>query len=924
MQLEGLDRSTRTLWAKKRTVDNRQLWLPLITHLQDCANVINQLAKLWLSQNQLDLLTAKMSEEELRQLLKFIALTHDVGKATAVFQRKASYGGSSEIDAELIERLIRAGFEHLDQAIIANGPRSPHALAGEAILERSGVPDSVAAIIGGHHGRISANAPDNNISDYTANYWQDDTDKTLQKPWQHVQEQLVAYALDAAGYASVNDIPTVTQTQSVVIEGLLITADWLSSSEYLNDDPAQPLFPLISLNQSATDLDMTARFQNAWLTWQTSEGWHPDRVPLSPDPYQERWSFAARPVQKAVTAAIDATQEPGILILEAPMGLGKTEIALVAAEQLAYKTGCNGLFFGLPTQATSNAMFKRVESWLKRQADHQQGRLSIELLHSRKAFNDSFTQLPLASAVAEDDAEDSAVVVNEWFNGKKSILDNFAVGTIDNLLQLALKQKHLSLRHLGFSSKVVCIDEVHAYDAYMLVYLDRALEWLGAYHVPVVILSATLPKARRNELLAAYYKGRFGKTLDHNGDFSAVASDWRDSEAYPLLTMLDGQKVRQVTDFPGVSDQASLTLQVQRVNDTPEALMQRVSESISGGGVAGVIVNTVKRAQALAQLIPEDIPSIVLHSSFLAPDRATIEENLESKIGKNGSRPKRLIVIGTQVLEQSLDIDVDILFTDIAPMDLMLQRAGRMHRHHLKRPEALQQPQLIVSGIEAPGEYGDANEKIYGKYLLMRTDAALGDTIRLPEDISPLVQQVYSFTNEPEMPDIADAKQAFFDEIARKQRDAETYRLAEPKTSRRATLHGWQNGAMPGVDKDEQRAVAAVRDIDESVEVILLQQTAAGYQLLNGKGLEDTSDREIAMQVIRLPAAFSKPWSIKSTIEQLEQQTAGHFANWQQSRWLRGALALVLDGHADGELNGYQLHYSSQLGLMYEKEDDNG
>ena len=917
VHFEELSRATVNLWAKKRTVDDQQSWLPLLAHLQDCANVIDQLNKLWLSDNQRQLLTETMSDEDLRKLLKFIALTHDIGKATAAFQRKESYDGNHDIDEILIERLIRTGFAQLDHAKIANAAKSPHALAGEALLERSGVPESVGAIIGGHHGRTSAYPPRDDILQFTANYWQDDKDKKLQKPWQYVQDQLIAYALTEAGYSSVDEIPAVTRLQSVLIEGLLITADWLSSSEYLNDDPAKPLFPLISLDESITDLDMTSRFQNAWLTWSTSEGWRPERVSLATDPYQERWQFSARPVQKAVTEAIDAMEKPGIAIIEAPMGVGKTEMALVAGEQLANKTGCDGLFFGLPTQATTNAMFGRVKTWLMRQADHQDGRLSIELLHSKAQFNDAFKQVPLASAVAEDEPEQSGVVVNEWFSGKKSILANFTVGTIDNLLQLALKQKHLTLRHLGFSSKVVCIDEVHAYDAYVLVYLDRALEWLGAYHVPVVILSATLPKQRRNELLGAYYRGRFGRVLETDGDFASVGANWQDSEAYPLVTMMDDHTVRQVTDFPGVSDQTSLEVKITRVADSPEELMQRISRTIQAGGVAGVIVNTVKRAQALAQLVPEGMPSMVLHSSFLAPDRAAIEEALEAKIGKNGTRPERLIVIGTQVLEQSLDIDFGVLFTDIAPMDLLLQRAGRLHRHHRERPQALQQPQLFVSGIEAPGDYGDS-EWIYDAYLLMRTDAALGDTIRLPEDISPLVQGVYAFKDDPDLPGVADAKQAFFDKIAQKKKDATAYRLSRPKAKRRATLHGWQDGALPGVDTDDQRGIAAVRDIDESIEVILVQHTGEGYQLMDGRPLKEAGDRQVAMQVIRLPGTFSKVYTIDETISALEKQTTEHFRDWQTSRWLRGALALVLDANGDGELGANRLHYSPRLGLMYD------
>lgn len=150
--------------------------------------------------------------------------------------------------------------------------------------------------------------------------------------------------------------------------------------------------------------------------------------------------------------------------------------------------------------------------------------------------------------------------------------------------------------------------------------------------------------------------------------------------------------------------------------------MAKVEAKIANGGVAGIIVNTVKRAQEFAKLVPKGVGCLVLHSAFLATDRMNKEEKLQDLIGKNGQRPKKYIVIGTQVLEQSLDIDFDVLFTDIAPMDLLLQRAGRLHRHEIDRPEGLEESVLYVLKPEGDG-YGDANEAIYEKYYLQKTEA---------------------------------------------------------------------------------------------------------------------------------------------------------------------------------------------------------
>ena len=210
------------------------------------------------------------------------------------------------------------------------------------------------------------------------------------------------------------------------------------------------------------------------------------------------------------------------------------------------------------------------------------------------------------------------------------------------------------------------------------------------------------------------------------------------------MEIVDKGEIKQIDNF---KKEKGYDIEVKRINIEEDAIIEKVIDDINTGGIAGIIVNTVKRAQKLAQLVPDDIPSIVLHSSFLAPERVRLEKELQKKIGKNGERPEKLVVIGTQVLEQSLDIDFDILYSDIAPIDLLLQRAGRLHRHKINnkyRPDKLIIPQLIVmENID-----GDSNEYIYSKYILMKTDYFLSDRINIPNDISPLVQKVYSLETD--------------------------------------------------------------------------------------------------------------------------------------------------------------------------------
>ena len=314
------------------------------------------------------------------------------------------------------------------------------------------------------------------------------------------------YALDdelsVTGFTSLEEVPQITQPQAVLLTGLLIMADWIASSEFLGTDQSQPMFPLISLDQGFTDLDMEQRFEQAITTWDISGHWTPQIISNVDQQYDKRWHFNPRPVQHLMSEVIGQIADPGIIIVEAPMGIGKTEIALTAAEQLAFMTGASGLFMGLPTQATSNAMFSRVDKWVDKLAKEENVSLPIRLMHGKAQFNREMKSLPNAQNIDSP----NSVVVNSWFSGKKSMLADFSIGTIDHLLLMSLKQKHLFLRHLGLSGKIVIIDEIHAYDTYMSSYLKRALQWLGTYHIPVIALSATLPKEKRTELVKAYYR----------------------------------------------------------------------------------------------------------------------------------------------------------------------------------------------------------------------------------------------------------------------------------------------------------------------------------------------------------------------------------------------------------------------------------
>lgn len=539
-----------------------------------------------------------------------------------------------------------------------------------------------------------------------------------------------------------------------------------------------------------------------------------------------------------------------------------------------------------------------------------------------EAVNNAQEPVPVKNTV--DDPEER-VMVHQWFQGsKQALLANFVIGTVDQLLMAALQQKHVMLRHLGLAGKVVVIDECHAYDAYMNCYLDRALNWLGEYRVPVILLSATLPAKRRTELVTAYLNR---KTLPD--------APWKTCRGYPLLTWTDGDQVQQ-TGIPLHTPPRRVTMESLTEEHLPETLQNALRE----GGCTGVIVNTVRKAQDLAARLREELPEfevLVFHAQFLMPDRAEKEQRLMERIGKRSTPAQRdrLIVVGTQVLEQSLDIDFDYMITELCPMDLLLQRIGRLHRHPGRaRPQPVQEARCAVldTGTE---EFDEGSAAIYGEWLLGRTRKLLPKELQLPGDIARLVQDTYGWEPDclPADPQSTAARGTYELEQAKKQRSAKAFAILSPRACGDA-LDDWMNEV--GATSDAG-ARAAVRDGDPSIEVLVMMQDSSGnVRFLPGEGeaagpcvaVDQPPQPEEALQIarqrLRLPGYFSKRWSVQQTIDALEAETRKHFAAWRLSPLLRGELVLLLDERRTAHLAGQVLHYDRENGLTYQKEDEDG
>jgi hypothetical protein len=419
-----------------------------------------------------------------------------------------------------------------------------------------------------------------------------------------------------------------------------------------------------------------------------------------------------------------------------------------------------------------------------------------------------------------------------------------------------------------------------------------------------------------------------------------------------VLTYSEGNYVK---NFPLTLSARSVEVKVELLPD--EEIINLLQAKLSSGGVAGLIFDTVKRAQDFFQQIEyafageiaaNTIRTELFHSRFISFDRLAKEAELVRALGppldfSENPRPKKMIVVGTQVLEQSLDIDFDILITDIAPIDLLLQRMGRLHRHNRDaRPALLQSPECYITGVvdSESFKFDPGIEIIYGQFLLLRTIDELPDIVILPADINQIVQSVYNFSDyDTKHTRDCFGLQAygnFRKKLDKQKNDSEVFRIVDVNKFEKMS-----EISMATFDiKTEAGMSQSVRDTNESLEVLLIQRDSNGFCLLPWVQeqssvepikipisfvMSDKIARLISQCSVSLPRQLSSGWAIDSVISQLEQSMidSGFSESWQESRWLAGELALILDENFENELivneKVYKLTYMQRVGLLIER-----
>lgn len=905
-------------WAKlgsgRYPDDSHPVWC----HLVDVGNVAHALWQESLrdSARQHWARTLGLPADVAGRWIAFWAGTHDIGKVCPGFQ------GQSGRLTDVITALKEAGYRFPTKDPVPHGAVSTRILSDALSQANCWKPiepqlaTRIAKAVGGHHGTF----PDLSWSDFDSRDLGDGRWTAARKD---ILEEL-AHALDVISIEPPSMPPDNEYAFYFFLAGLTSVADWIGSNRAFFRPVGTRIDPL-AYRRSSRNQARAALQELGWLDWK------PDSVVALTFNGLFPQISSPRPLQLACVDVAKGIASPGVVVMESPMGEGKTEAALYLADTWIHSCGHQGLYVALPTQATSNQMFQRICRFLEQRYPNQL--VNTHLLHGQALLSDDYDELRqrakdrLATLEFTRIYDDShgQVVASDWFaqDKKQGLLAPFAVGTIDQALMSVLQTRHMFVRLFGLAGKVVILDEVHAYDAYMSQLLERLLSWLAAMGCPVILLSATLPRDKRRRLIQAY--------CGH--DLPEI------EQPYPRLTIA---MANEAPSSRAIATQPDRRRSLQLSWHDSAGLAAELQDLLVSGGCVAVICNTVGRAQQVYvqlrdALAGRGVDVRLFHARFPFGQRQQIETDVLNLFGPpdvQRQRPRQAVLVSTQVIEQSLDLDFDLLVTELAPLDLVLQRAGRLQRH--ARPleqRPLGGPRLWILRPES----GDAgvpdfqnSEYVYSRYILLRSFLALwGRTeLNLPDDIEPLVESVYggehlSLPDAAWESDIDESRITHEQKIAKNETYAATVRILPPI---------WPDDILDAVNRDVQeddpdanpKIQALTRLAEPSVSLLLLfgDSTDARWSLdRSGQETVDPKSEPSISTVKRL---------LKNAVTLSNHRCVHHFlsrtgnslpAAWRDHSLLKFHHLVLLNSLGRYQFEKHILRWDLELGIVVERLD---
>lgn len=576
--------------------------------------------------------------------------------------------------------------------------------------------------------------------------------------------------------------------------------------------------------------------------------------------------------------------QTGLTVVEAPTGSGKTEAALAYAWRLISEGLADSIVFALPTQATANAMLGRLTRIAPLLFTENPNLL---LAHGSASFNEDFIKIKHAAPDGYEH-EDGWVQCSQWLaeSRKRVFLGQVGVCTVDQVLISVLPVKHRFVRGFSIGRSVLIVDEVHAYDAYMYGLLEAVLRQQKASGGSAILLSATLPDRLRQQLCAAW-------------DAELVAKG--EDAQYPLATWTAGGSITPFQlDTTELPHETIIRVEpIRTIGMIPDdVLLRRVVAAAESGAQVAIVCNMVDTAQGLARTLRTmtGVPVDLFHARYCYFHRREKEKLVISRFGPKGDRTAGRILVATQVVEQSLDVDFDWLVTQLCPVDLLFQRIGRLHRHEWpKRPLGFEMPCCTVLLPEGD-DYGLHGHIYANTRALWRTAdkllSAPEGNIVFPFAYRSWIKSVYkadAWGNEPE--DVEKGYEKFKYEIEEIKRYKARYMV--------------ETAANPFADTDEN-VTAVTRDGEMNLTVVPYYLTQQGKKMMDGTVYESLDEYK------RLEAQSLNSLGVPKSWKQ-------YLGNSEEGRhWLEMEMEKDGEGYR-GLSKGMTFRYHNDIGLEKEK-----
>lgn len=657
--------------------------------------------------------------ELLSSIVGALAALHDLGKISPGFQRKC------QAWLENNELVTIDRNDCWDTSTESDHGKVSHSAIQSFLLSQNvdgRTAKYLSTVLGGHHGLLTPPTdrvfrPNGSITDsYSGIDWEAERKDAAQKLWNHFIESQQSFAI-------AKDSPSLWW-----LAGLTAVADWIGSDQRFFPADISPDDQARAASQALETIGLSSPQFIRGLTFHD----------LFHDPEKPEIEWVPNEMQLKTLARVT---QPGVYVIEAPMGMGKTEAALWATYHLLVSGKATGIYFALPTQATSNRMHLRMNQFVSRiSSSHNTSRL----IHGNSWLMDK--NIPLSPVKTnKGPITTDARAGRDWFASvKRALIAPFGIGTVDQALLGIVAAKHFFVRHFALAGKVVIIDEVHSYDVYTGTLIDRLITTLEGLGCTVIVLSATLMGKRRREITGA----------------EEQLQDDR-KQPYPLIT---GSVEQQPIEPVAATAPEPREVQVDFI-PTNAAAEEAVALAKNGGAVLW-ICNTVGAAQHQFKILQEmsqgEFLVGLLHSRFPFWRREQLENEWMARFGKEGTQRCPSILVSTQVVEQSVDLDADLLITELAPTDMLLQRLGRIWRHtRANRPAKAPRVCIIEEGESLeqlkgmkPAEIMKVlgkKAKVYAPFVLLRTlelwKKQPGEVV-VPMQIRTLIEDTYEERDE--------------------------------------------------------------------------------------------------------------------------------------------------------------------------------